>query len=302
MGKGIGKRLRNGGVGPDRTWRIRQVDSTTGGTEHRRAFPADMSEGVAAETFGYFTEGIALSLVQNGADMDALALLEFAQDEAGEEGFYEITHFPGVIGAIDGSHVAIVNAGGRDALRFYYSLNCQLVCDHQLIFTNVVARWYGSAHDSRVFEESELFRKFQTGECQGILLGDPAYTCRQFMLTPFRNAMTPAEIHYNTAQRRTRGVIERAFGIWKKRFPCISKGMHLRCSASKCNLDHNMAIIVATACLHNLARRRHDPLPEPEPDLPRQNLEEPIRPLNAVEADLRGNLFRQKFVVQHFNQ
>ena len=153
------------------------------------------------------------------------------------EGFYEIMQFPGVVGAIDGSHVAIVSPGGRFALRFmnrkgYYSLNCQFVCDHTYLFTNVVARWYGSAHDSRVFEESQLFRQFQAGEHQGILVGDPAYTCRQFMLTPIRIPRTPEEILYNDAQRRTREVIERTFGIWKKIFPCISKGMHLRCSVS----------------------------------------------------------------------
>ena len=153
------------------------------------------------------------------------------------EGFYEIAEFPGIVGAIDGSHVAIVNPGGNGAARFmnrkgYYSLNCQFVADHQLLFTNVVARWYGSAHDSRIFEESDLFRKFQMGEYQG----DPAYSSRTFMLTPVRNPRTPAEVRYNNAQRRSRGVIERAFGMWKKRFPCISKGMHLRCSVSTGNV------------------------------------------------------------------
>uniref|UniRef100_UPI00359005CE putative nuclease HARBI1 n=1 Tax=Myxine glutinosa TaxID=7769 RepID=UPI00359005CE len=218
------------------------------------------------------------------------------------QGFHEISRFPGVIGAVDGSHVAIVNPGGRNALRYmnrdgYYSLNSQLVCDHRLLFTNVVARWYGSAHDSRIFEESQLFEKFQRGEYRGILLGDPAYTCRTFMLTPVRIPKTPAERRYNHAKRSTRRVIERALDIWKERFSCVAKGNHLRCT-----LEHNMAIIVATVCLHNLAKRRNDPLPEPDHDIPHENLPEPNQRPNRVEADLHGNIFRQRFIMEHFNQ
>uniref|UniRef100_A0A8C4RES4 Putative nuclease HARBI1 n=1 Tax=Eptatretus burgeri TaxID=7764 RepID=A0A8C4RES4_EPTBU len=210
---------------------------------------------------------------------------------AATEGFYAISRFPGVIGAIDGSHVAIVNPGGPNALRYmnrkgYYSLNCQFVCDHLLLFTNVVARWYGSAHDSRIFEESRLLEKFQRGEYHGILLGDPAYTCRTFMLTPVRIPVTAAERRYNRANRSTWGVIKRALGMWKRDFL----------------LEHNMAIIVATVCLHNLARRRNDPLPEPDHDVPCENLPEPNQRPNTVEADLRGTTFRQRFILEHFNQ
>ncbi|XP_041367014.1 putative nuclease HARBI1 [Gigantopelta aegis] len=142
-------------------------------------------------------------------------------------GFYDISQLPGIIGAIDGSHVLVVNPGGVTAQCFmnrkgYYSLNCQLVCNHLLLFTNMVCRWYGSVHDSRIFEESRLCRQFRRGEFKGILLGDP--------------------------------------------------------------LDHNMAITVATVCLHNLAKRRNDPLPDEEDDGPGEEIEQP-QEMNRVEAD-----------------
>lgn len=35
-------------------------------------------------------------------------------------------------------------------------MNVQGVCDAELMFQNVVARWPGSAHDATIFNSSEL--------------------------------------------------------------------------------------------------------------------------------------------------
>jgi hypothetical protein len=37
-----------------------------------------------------------------------------------------------------------------------FSINVQAICDHDLTLTNVVARWPGSTHDSRIFENSNI--------------------------------------------------------------------------------------------------------------------------------------------------
>lgn len=62
---------------------------------------------------------------------------------------------------------------------------------------------------------------------------------------------------YNVLHRRTRQVVERTFGMWKRRFPCLSRGLtnKLICST-----------IVVTACavLHNLSLIFNDTLPEEE--------------------------------------
>lgn len=60
-----------------------------------------------------------------------------------------------------------------------------------------------------------------------------------------------------------------------------------------------MAIIVATTCLHNLARQRNDPLPDPIDGPIMDNNAFPELP-NPVEANFRGNVFRQAFIIQHF--
>ena len=71
------------------------------------------------------------------------------------------THFrelgmPGVIGAVDGTHVLIRRPrNDRNSDRYFnrknqISINTQVVAGPDLTFYNVVARWPGSAHDSRV--------------------------------------------------------------------------------------------------------------------------------------------------------
>lgn len=69
----------------------------------------------------------------------------------------------------------------------------QAVCDATLCFSNVVARWYGSAHDSRIFENSTLYDDMDEGRSPGLLVGDGGYPLLPFLLTPFEPPRTPAE-------------------------------------------------------------------------------------------------------------
>lgn len=91
--------------------------------------------------------------------------------------FYEIAHFPKVIGAIDCTHIRIINPGGNQAQRYinrkkYYSLNVQVICDFDGKITNIVTRWPGGTHDARIFDNCEIEKKFDRKELSGILLGD----------------------------------------------------------------------------------------------------------------------------------
>ena len=67
--------------------------------------------------------------------------------------------FPDVIGAIDCTHVKMNSTGGNFSEVFrnrkgYFSLNIQAVCGPNLKFYDVVLRWPGSTHDSRIFDNS----------------------------------------------------------------------------------------------------------------------------------------------------
>ena len=130
--------------------------------------------------------------------------------------FFQMSGFPNVIGAIDGTHIPICNHGGEDEdvyinRKGFRSLNVQVVCDAKGIIRNVVARWPGSCHDSRIFQESSLYQTCERG-IVGILLGDNGYPCFPYLLTPLLNPATPAERRYNTSHKRTRRIVESKFG------------------------------------------------------------------------------------------
>ena len=141
--------------------------------------------------------------------------------------FHALANFPGVLGAIDCTHVPIQSPGGDNAELYrnrkgYFSINVQAVVSADLLFQNFVARWPGSVHDATIFVNSHLYARFESGEItNGYLLGDAGYPCKPYLLTPLPATMTQAQQNYNTAHIRTRNTIERAFGVLKRRFPCL---------------------------------------------------------------------------------
>ncbi|XP_052788545.1 putative nuclease HARBI1 [Mya arenaria] len=85
-----------------------------------------------------------------------------------EHGFRSLKGFPGVIGAIDSSHIPIrtpkehsesyINRKG------FPSIILQAVCDSNLNFTDVYCGWPGSVHDARVLKNSPLFLETETDQ------------------------------------------------------------------------------------------------------------------------------------------
>lgn len=126
-------------------------------------------------------------------------------------------------------------------------MNVQVVSDSKSYIMDLVARWPGSAHDSHIFENSTLNRRFQLGQFENAhLLGDSGYPLRNYLMTTLANPRTNAEMAYNYSHIRTRQLIERIFGIWKRRFAVLSIPRRSRFTL-------NQEIIIATAILHNIA-------------------------------------------------
>lgn len=67
-------------------------------------------------------------------------------------------HFNNCIGAIDGTHVPVVVPADEQIAHTgrhgYTSQNVMAVCDFDMRFTFVVAGWPGSAHDTRIFNNT----------------------------------------------------------------------------------------------------------------------------------------------------
>lgn len=211
------------------------------------------------------------------------------------QGFSQISGIPGVVGAIDCTHIPIQSPGGHFAELFrnrkgYFSINVQAICDDKCEFTNIVVRWPGSKHDSRIFDTSEICAMFENNEVSGVLLGDNGYPLRRYLLTPLLQCNTRAERRYNYALCQARVKIENLFGTWKRRFPCLRYTLRLK-------LYTTLIVIVACAVLHNLARRENVAMPADGGD---QQLPPEDVPVHPPHHRLQGGHAFRAVLIRHF--
>jgi len=59
-----------------------------------------------------------------------------------------------------------------------FSINVQAICDADLNFINVVARWYGSLMTAASLKIGKIGMDLANGVLQGLLLGDAGYGCQ----------------------------------------------------------------------------------------------------------------------------
>lgn len=176
------------------------------------------------------------------------------------QSFYNIARFPRCIGALDCIHVKIQSPGDDQGKLFrnrkqFFSLNVQTLADPHLKIRSIVARWPELAHDSHIFRNSILCRSFEQGDYpNSLILGDSGYGIIQYLITPLLNPRTHGEILFNESQIRTRNVVERQYGVWKRRFPALALGI-------RTSIDTAQAIIVATGILHNIACDENEIVP-----------------------------------------
>ncbi|KAJ1089176.1 hypothetical protein NDU88_002327 [Pleurodeles waltl] len=168
--------------------------------------------------------------------------------------FYAMGRIPNIIGAIDGTHVALVTPYRSEHVyrnrKSYHSMNVQMVCLADQYISHVNAMFPGSVHDAYILRNSSI--PYVMGQLQ-----------RHRVWLLVRNPRTRAEERYNEAHGRTRRVIERTFGLLKARFRCL----HMTGGSLFYSPKKVCQIIVACYMLHNLALRRQVPfLQEDGPD------------------------------------
>lgn len=109
--------------------------------------------------------------------------------------FARVRGFPGVIGAIDGTHIKI-RAPLTDSASYinrkgFPSINLQVVCDSRGLFTHCYAGEVGSVHDARVFRNSPVIGFLERPEVyfpnNSHIIGDVAYAIHPHVMVPFRD-------------------------------------------------------------------------------------------------------------------
>lgn len=133
--------------------------------------------------------------------------------------FYDIAGFSCVARAIDCTHVRIVCPNRNNKVDFMNKK--QFYWNSKATITNIIAPWPRATHDSRIFDKSTFTDQFRNGSTSGLLADDSWYAFRSYLMIPLLNPRNDAEVRYNEAQRRTRAVTERCFGIMKRHFPCF---------------------------------------------------------------------------------
>ncbi|XP_045509508.1 putative nuclease HARBI1 [Colias croceus] len=172
--------------------------------------------------------------------------------------------FPGVLGCIDGTHIAIIRPTDHEETflnrKHFHSLNVLILCDSKLNIMYVDASFGGAAHDSYVWNhcpiKSHLQRLGRNEHCW--LLGDSGYAQRPWMMTPILGAGsgTPEE-YYTNLHCRVRNTVEWCIGVLKARWRCLLAHRVL-------HYDPVTAVKIVNACvvLHNIANMQNAEIPE----------------------------------------
>ena len=190
---------------------------------------------------------------------------------------YDGSHgFPGVVGMIDGTHIAIRMPADRGIDYYnrkdYYSVVLQVVVREDMRFTNVYAGWPGKVHDARVFRQSDLSESGPTLCGDDHILGDSAYPSLPFLLTPFTDNghLTQIQRRYNVTHAKIRSVVERAIGLLKNRLTRLKK-------IDQRDIETVVTTIMAGCVIHNICilnddefvdalAHEGDDIPQPQPN------------------------------------
>ncbi|XP_067633157.1 putative nuclease HARBI1 isoform X1 [Eurosta solidaginis] len=173
------------------------------------------------------------------------------------EQFREKKRIPGVIGAIDCTHIAI--KGPKNCKEMYfnrkkaYSIVVQAVVDCNKKFIDITCGEPGSLHDYRVLRRSKLFEDAESHYEEmfpnsHFIIGDSAYPSNKWIVSPFKDYgnLNDAQRKFNEILSSTRMVVENAFGLLKGRF------RRLLMFTEQTDLKMITNIVVSVCVLHNI--------------------------------------------------
>lgn len=168
--------------------------------------------------------------------------------------FRAVRGFPDVVGAIDGTLLAIERPESYDGFycrKGYPAINVQAVVSANTRFMSVDVR-PGAWSDRKIWRYCALGRRLHDIiPADSHLIGDAGYALQPGVMTPFIEREEGGQLSrlqrtYNYYHSSTRMVVECAFGEWKGRFHALQTTM-----AEK-GLEQTVSVVVATMVLYNL--------------------------------------------------
>ncbi|XP_067119133.1 putative nuclease HARBI1 [Centruroides vittatus] len=167
----------------------------------------------------------------------------------------------GVIGCLDGKHIAIkapleepqayINRKG------FHSLVLQGVCDEKMCFIDCYIGEVGSVHDCTIFKRSEVYHRVCSGDgfphADFHIIGDGAYQLSKHLIVPYRDNgfLSSSKIMFNNKFSSCRQTIERAFAHLVGRFRRLK-------FLDMSRMDLMVELIAACCTLHNICVLQND--------------------------------------------
>ena len=136
-----------------------------------------------------------------------------------------------------------------------------------------------------------MYREFEEGLHDGIILGDSGYPLRRWLMTPVLNPKNRAEERYNGAHRVTWSTLERCNGILKRRFHCLHG--ELRVSPARA-----FRIIASCIILHTRAVDYNHPIEEEREIDTEINDDDTAL---GTTPNTQGALMRQRLISNNFS-
>ncbi|KAK1441000.1 hypothetical protein QVD17_06836 [Tagetes erecta] len=225
--------------------------------------------------------------------------------------------FKGCFGAIDGTHIN-VQVPEEDKPRYRnrkgeITTNVLAACTPDMQFIYVLPGWEGSAADGRIIRSAMIRENGLQVPKGNYYLVDVGYTNGEGFLAPFRgqryhlntwlNGRKPEkpEEYFNMKHSAARNVIERCFGVLKKRWAILR-------SPSFYPTRTQNKIILACCLMHNFIRREmaYDPLDDEEfidtnNDADDEDLGSHVEHITTIGTSNEWTNFRQNLATSMFN-
>ena len=172
------------------------------------------------------------------------------------------TGVPNVVGIADGTLFPLAfepeteDAPDYKGRKHLYTLTVMIVCDFDRKIRHYLAGYPGSAHDNRVYRNTDLYQDpnsyFSEMEFN---IGDSAFSNSPFMVASFKKSageVIPEEHErFNTLLAKVRIRSEHTIGILKGRFPWL-RSIRMKITEKKRSLRKILRLVDATVILHNM--------------------------------------------------